>query len=299
VESLLKAAGVAALFIVVVAFKRPGVCQSLFRREKPCFVRWARKTMPTRGRAMGGSAGRIASSLAAGLLLAAGGLLLALGTGTAWALEPSATPSADTSLFSEDWTGADGAAWDASKWTADGGTSATADILSNQGRMRFENVSEARARAIASMPKRANTEVLMSFRFPSTEAKGLLQIFSRASGNWVSGYPNSGYFVEIPNNNDNVGLREVSSGTIIELANESVGQATTTKQWVRLRVEGSTLQAKVWTDGTPEPSGWEIQATDASFSEAGVLQLRWARSSTATDAREVHLDDLAVTDLGP
>jgi hypothetical protein len=209
----------------------------------------------------------------------------------------SATPSAAVYVFTEDWTGANGAAWNASKWTTDGGTSATLDIQSNQGRMRFENVSGARARAIATMPQRTNTEVLMSFSFPSTAAKGYLQIFTRASGNWVSGSPGSGYYVELSNNASNVGLRKVSSGTVTELSNAAVGQATTTKQWVRLRVEGTTIKAKVWTDGTPEPSGWETQATDASIPGPGVLQLRWGRSSTATDAREVHLDDLTVRDL--
>jgi hypothetical protein len=148
------------------------------------------------------------------------------------------------------------------------------------------------------MPQKADTEVLMSFTTPSTSAKGLLQIFSRASGNWVSGYPGSGYFVEIPNNSSSVGLSKVSSGTITQLSSAAIGRATTTKQWVRFRIEGSTLKLKVWTDGTQEPSAWEMQATDSSFSQPGVLQLRWARSSTATDAREVLLDDLTVTDLG-
>jgi large repetitive protein len=211
----------------------------------------------------------------------------------------SATPSAAVYAFSDDWTGADGAAWNRSQWTADGGSSATLDVRSNEGRMRFENASGARARAIATMPQAANTEVLMSFRFPSTVARGYLEIFCRASGNWVSGYPNSGYFVVITNSGSNVGLRKISSGTVTELTNDSVGQATTTKQWVRFRVEGSTLQAKVWTDGTPEPSGWETVATDPSVTTPGVLQLKWIRSSTATDAREVYLDDLTVRDVGP
>jgi hypothetical protein len=115
----------------------------------------------------------------------------------------------------------------------------------------------------------------------------------------VSGYPGTAYYVELTNSGTNVGLRKVSSGTETQLANSAVGQATTAKQWVRLRVEGSTLKAKVWTEGTPEPQNWEIEATDGSFSEAGVLQLRWARASTATDAREVFLDDLMVKGLGP
>jgi hypothetical protein len=225
--------------------------------------------------------------LVAAVTMAVASLVVA---GVAWAQEAN--------VFSEDWTGADGAAWDASKWSTNVGTSATADVLSNQGRMRFENVSGARALAIASMPKRADTEALMSFRFPSTDPKGFLQIFSRASGNWVSGYPGTGYFVDISNTGSNVGLRKVSAGTVTQLSDAPAGQSTTEKQWVRLRVEGSTLKVKVWTDGTPEPEGWEMEATDASFSEPGVLQLRWARASVSTAAREVYLDDLTVEDLG-
>jgi hypothetical protein len=211
----------------------------------------------------------------------------------------SATPSDIVDVLTEDWTGADGTAWNASRWTADGGSSATLDILSNQGRMRFENVSGARARAIASMPQRTNTEVLVSFRFLSTAAKGYLQIFSRATGNWVSGYPGSAYYVDIANNSDHIGLGKVSAGTITELTGADVGHVTTKKQWVRFRIQETTLRVKVWTDGMPEPLEWEIEATDASFSEAGVFQLRWARASAATDAREVYLDDLTVTDLEP
>lgn len=210
----------------------------------------------------------------------------------------NATTNASTSLaFSDTWAGSNGATWDNSKWTTDsGGASARLDTQSDQGRMRFENVSAARARAIATMPKRADTEILMSFRFPSTEARGFLQVFSRATGDWVSGYPNSAYYVEMPNDGSNVGLRKVSAGTITQLSNKAVGQVTTEKQWMRFRVEGSALKVKVWTDGTPEPATWEMEVADAGFSEPGVLQLRWARSSMATDAREVYLDDLTVTD---
>lgn len=101
--------------------------------------------------------------------------------------------------------------------------------------------------------------------------------------------------MEAANDSTNVGLRKVSSGTTTQLRNAAVGQVTTTKQWVRFRVEGSAIKAKVWTDGTQEPSNWEVEATDPSFSE--VLQLRWARAATATDAREAYIDDLRVSNL--
>ena len=212
----------------------------------------------------------------------------------------SNTANATTFLFSEAWTGTDGSAWNKLKWITDGGTSATLDIQSNQGRLQFADVLNARARAIAATPKRADTELLTSFRFTSTEAKGVLQIFLRASGDWKSGgYPNSAYYVEIPNNSRSIGLRKVSAGTISQLSTASIGQATTAKQWLRFRIEGSSLKAKVWMEGTQEPENWEMQVTDTAFPDPGVLQLRWSRSSTATGAREVYLDDLSTTDVGP
>ena len=74
-----------------------------------------------------------------------------------------------------------------------------------------------------------------------------------------------------------------------------VAAVTTAKQWIRLRVQGGTISAKVWTDGEAEPANWEITATDTAITTAGVLQLKWWRSGSATAAREVILDDLQVS----
>ena len=37
--------------------------------------------------------------------------------------------------------------------------------------------------------------------------------------------------------------------------------------WMRLRVDGSLLQGKIWDRGTSEPSGWQVVATDSRFDE--------------------------------
>jgi hypothetical protein len=213
------------------------------------------------------------------------------------AVASATTPDAPAYLFSDGWDLADGVAWDNAKWAADGGTSAALDVRSGEGRMRFENVSGAMARAIARMPRAQNAEVLASFRFPSGDPKGYLQILLRSSDTWTGGFPTSAYYVEVANDSSNVSLRRASSGTVTQLRSGSVGQLTTQKQWVRLRVEGQSIRAKVWTEGTAEPAGWELETPDASFSGAGVLALRWARSSTATGAREAYLDDLTVRNL--
>ena len=213
------------------------------------------------------------------------------------------TPASRTwtvaSPFSDTFTGGDGAAWDKTKWTSlvSSGGRATVDLRSDAGRMRFENASGAQAFAIASMPKQADAEALTSFRFPSNSPRGYMYVFLRASGDWVGGVPTSSYFLQVQNDSGSVSLWKSSSGgAVTQLgASKNVGQATTTKQWARFRVQGSSLQAKVWTDGTPEPQAWEIETTDTTHAGPGVLQLKWLRSSAATAAQEVYFDELRVT----
>lgn len=35
--------------------------------------------------------------------------------------------------------------------------------------------------------------------------------------------------------------------------------------WIRLRVIGNTLRCRIWADGSPEPSTWDIEATDNTY----------------------------------
>ena len=39
--------------------------------------------------------------------------------------------------------------------------------------------------------------------------------------------------------------------------------------WVRLRVEGSTVSARQWLDGSPEPADWDMQVVDAGVAGPG------------------------------
>jgi hypothetical protein len=211
------------------------------------------------------------------------------------------TPAASPVVFAESFPGADGTAWDGNRWTVNTGTTASMDVQSGGGRMRFQNVAGARALAISKMTKQADTETLASFRFTSTAAaaRGYFYLASRASGDWVSGYPNASYFLQLTPDITNVQLWKSQAGTTTSLASVSgVASVTTAKQWVRFRVEGTTVRAKVWTDGTTEPTNWELTATDASITGTGLLQLKWARSSSATTTNDVILDDIAITSLG-
>lgn len=57
--------------------------------------------------------------------------------------------------------------------------------------------------------------------------------------------------------------------------------------WVRLQVSGTTLQARVWQDGTLEPQTWAVAATDSSLLGAGQIGLRTILSSTNTNTLPV------------
>ena len=50
-------------------------------------------------------------------------------------------------------------------------------------------------------------------------------------------------------------MKRVSNGTVASLMTVTGEEArTTAKQWLRLRVVGSTIQFKIWADGQAEPA---------------------------------------------
>jgi hypothetical protein len=167
--------------------------------------------------------------------------------------------------------------------------------------MGFQNLANARALAVSKMTKQADTETLASFRYTSASAasRGYLYLATRASGDWVGGYPNTSYFLQLTSHISNVQLWKSQAGTTTSLASVSgVAAVTTAKHWVRFCVVGSTISAKVWTDGTAEPANWEINATDAGITGPGLIQFTWSRGGSASTGNDAILDDIVVTRLG-
>jgi hypothetical protein len=206
------------------------------------------------------------------------------------------TPQPLSVFFAERYIAANGSPWDADRWRVDTGTTARTYVHAGSGRMSFQNVPGARARAIATMPKQADTDTVAAFRFSSALPRGYLYLFSRASGDWMSGTPKTSYFVQITNDITAVQLWKSQAGVTTSLGSRAgVASETTAKQWVRFQVQGSSISVKVWTDGTAEPANWELTATDSSITEPGVLQVKWLRGGTATAGRYVIIDDIKVT----
>lgn len=59
------------------------------------------------------------------------------------------------------------------------------------------------------------------------------------------------------------------SGSYTQLGSEANTLTAGDWWWLRLRMNGTTIRAKFWKDGTSEPGSWEVDTTDSSLSAAG------------------------------
>jgi hypothetical protein len=222
---------------------------------------------------------------------AAGNTGNASGTLTVATLAPSA------GLFSDTWPGANGAAW-GTGWTVSN-SAGTVDTQTNAGRLQFNNTSGAYARAqLSGVAARSNSQVLFSYRWTATGASAYFSVNLRGSGGWLNAYrPRSGYGVEFSSSSNTITVMKAVNGTNTNLATVSApAQITTAKQWVRMRVSGSTIQFKRWLDGQTEPTAWTSTVTDSSVTTAGQLFLSLARSSSNSGVKAVLIDDLTLSD---
>jgi len=215
---------------------------------------------------------------------------------TALAVTTTNTPPPSGNLFSDLFTGTNGAAW-SSDWTTTS-SAGSATIASNGGQLAFNNSSGAYARAqLNGLADRTDSDTTMSYQWGPGSGKGYLNIFTRGSGGWQNAYrPTTGYGIELNPTSSTVTIKKNVNGTVTNVRSVSGVNATSTaKQWLRLRVVGSTIQFKIWADGTTEPTAWNATVTDTTVTTAGQLFIGWVRSGSSSAARNVTIDDLTVT----
>jgi hypothetical protein len=87
---------------------------------------------------------------------------------------------------------------------------------------------------------------------------------------------------------------ETQLGPTVTLANYVVGTFYT----MRLSVVGSTIRAKCWQRGTPEPSAWQITATDSDLTAVGSVGVRSlvGNGSTQTLPVTASFDNFRIND---
>ncbi len=198
-------------------------------------------------------------------------------------------------LFSDSWPGADGAPW-SSAWAV-GSSNATVNTESGTGRIALNDVAGAYGRVqLTGLAARSDSELLTSFSWSSNTALSYLDVYLRGSGGWQNAYrPLNGYGVQLQSNSGTVTVQKNVSGVTSTVQSVAGGQAVTTaRQWLRLRVSGSTIQFKIWTDGSTEPAAWKSTSTDTGVATAGQLFISAVRGGTNVGAKAVAFDDLAI-----
>lgn len=122
-------------------------------------------------------------------------------------------------------------------------------------------VHAANARSLLSMDVIdgvADLELLGKARHSSASGYhfGLLARCSGAAGS------ETGYYAQV--DGDTLYLGRYNAGVATSLANVTAGVVANTFYWIRFRLTGDLLHAKIWEDGTDEPTAWTLSHTDAA-----------------------------------
>jgi hypothetical protein len=203
--------------------------------------------------------------------------------------------TASSALYTDSWAFADGSPW-ASAWTV-GSANGTVDTQGGAGRLQFNDVAGAYARAqLTGVAARADLDVTLTYRWSSTAARAYLDVWTRGSGGWANSYrPRNGYGIELSSTSAGLTVLRSVNGTQSTLASVTGAQSVTTAaQKIRLRVQGSTIQVKTWLASQPEPSTWRSSLSDTGVTADGQLFMSVNRASTNVGAKGVTIDDLTV-----
>ena len=159
----------------------------------------------------------------------------------------------DPNLFSDQFTGANGAGWGVG-WTTTVNLG-TATLQSGIGQLALTDTPVRTAGRCFRAGRTGRTRTRFSYQYNSSTAVAYFSVFTRGSGAWQNGYrPQNGYGLEFSSSSGTV-VREEERGR----SGDHVGHGhrcspvSTAKQWVRLRVVGQTIQFKTWVDGPASP----------------------------------------------
>jgi hypothetical protein len=204
-------------------------------------------------------------------------------------------------VLADEWGLGNGSAWSPGLWSVSTLGSTVVDVVGGQGHIGFSGTTRAGA-AVGRMPEVVDAEVLVSFRFGTVVDEAQSFYWLRGSGDWADLYnliPSSGYGVQIKNTSSQVKVfLATGGGGRVVIGSARIGEVGTGMQWLRFRVEGDQILVKVWSEGSAEPSNWELVVQDSSVAGEGVYQTGFSRSGGSSQ-RDIYFDHLTVTDLVP
>jgi len=166
------------------------------------------------------------------------------------------------------------AAW-TERWQIDSGSYSVVNSTIFPGRQDLLVRTNAEGRRLitydAADTMGADVEMLMLFSDPVNEGSihTDIRLFARASGTLGS---ESGYFFTTNNHQRQVNIYKYVNGVLTPLvgSKEMIPFNNTEPWWVRFRVQGTLLTAKIWPYGSVEPPEWQLSANDSEITAAGL-----------------------------
>jgi hypothetical protein len=218
-------------------------------------------------------------------------------TGSSFLPTPGGGSTDTTVLLSDDFTGSDGAGWNAAKWTmgrnAASGSGGNATLLSGVGVLQTSTTSPDSGAATvarkAIITSTADSNITLAFKFDST--RSYFDVNVRHDTDQVDG-----------NNCYSLRLQSASGGSIQTLAKQiaynttplaTKSQSFTAGTWYKLRFQvlGTTVRARTWLQSASEPGTWDVSVTDSTFTAAGKVGL-CIRNGTSNG--RVFIDDFVL-----
>lgn len=183
-----------------------------------------------------------------------------------------------TTDFGEFSTGALVSPWA----SASGGGNITTDAGTISGKkMRGES---ADVLYLTTAPPSADVDIFAIVKCLDTSGHRAAGVFGRKTGSTssVSNALNNTYYAgKVPSANTRSLEYRDNSGAVTFLASNAVTISSTSWFSVRLRLNGTTQQAKVWLYGDPEPTSWQLTGSNTALTVSGLVGLRASFGATA------------------
>ena len=183
-----------------------------------------------------------------------------------------------------DWT---------ARWVTSNVTWLATTLANTEGGKVLRRASTANANRLLTwdtVTAHADTELLARYKVSATSANHLY-LHVRGSG---AAAAETSYWVMV-STTGSMSLGKNVAGAQTTLGTTYTFTARPSGAWylLRFRVNGTTLQARIWEDGTPEPTTWQTTATDSAVSAAG-----WAGVGAYNSVGDIDFDYVAVGTAG-
>ena len=182
-------------------------------------------------------------------------------------------------------------------WSTLGGVAANYSVTGTQGQHAAASTGIDYITKIAMTTPNAEAMVTAIPLVLSAGNSQEMQMWLRSDGTTSNGY--NAIAVLTTGGQVSIFLQKVVGAVATTLATvaSAFPYTATTQVNIKLKAWGSQLMAKFWDSTTPEPSAYQLTATDSTFTSAGSLLLVTHRDGGNTNGTTTKWDDLSVVDV--